>query len=320
LVDLFGKKKYEERIKELELLVHELAKDKDELTSNLEKREEKIRKLSSYYQEAKLALKAIEQKAVSSEAKPAILCEEPQEPKGELHHGQKMRPLEMRKLLKRLQAVRSPEEDLLSAYQESPTGLPPELANLAGSIRSNRGMALFHCPQLFSLILVPPLPLKASPPILGGTFHMDPLQEILETPVLVILAHAGDTFLGLALSSSGFEVQETVESQIKEKHSKGGWSQKRFERLREEEIKSHADAVVRALKVMAERWRSIARYAVLSGDPALVKMILPAIDLPVVERRLERHDQKRLDKVLDDIYAFTCYRGQSLGADVFVPG
>src|SRR5512137_337009 len=129
LVDLFGKKKYEDRIKELELRVLSLAKDKDELTSNLEKREEKIRKLSSSYQEAKLALKAIEQKAISSEAKFAVLGEEPQNPKEQMPQGEKIRPIEMQRLLKRLQAIRSPEEDLLTAYQRDPAGLPPELAD-----------------------------------------------------------------------------------------------------------------------------------------------------------------------------------------------
>jgi hypothetical protein len=309
LVDLFGKKKYEDRIRELELRVLELAKDKDDLTSNLEKREEKIRRLSSSYQEAKMALKAIEQKAISSEAKYAILDEEPQNLQDQMHQGQKMRPAEMQKLLKRLQAIRSPDDDLLTAYQRDPAGLPPELANMAGSIRSDRGMAFLHCPQIFSLIIVPPLPQKDRPPISGSTFLLDPLQEIMETPILAISAHAGNTFLGLSLSSNGFEMQEIVESQIKEKHSKGGWSQKRFERLREEDIRHHAEAVVRALKEMAGRYRSIARYAVLSGDPALIKMILPSIDLPLVERKLEKHDYKNLDNMLDDIYAFTCYRG-----------
>ena len=45
------------------------------------------------------------------------------------------------------------------------------------------------------------------------------------------------------MSREGFEVKELVETQVKEKHSKGGWSQKRFERLREEDIKNHLDAV-----------------------------------------------------------------------------
>jgi Actinobacteria/chloroflexi VLRF1 release factor len=216
--------------------------------------------------------------------------------------------MEMQKLLQRLQAIRSPEDDLLTAYQKNPSGLPPDIEKLAGTLKSNRGLAILHCPQVFSLVLVPPLPLHDSPPSLGSIFRLDPLQEIMETPVLVISAHAGDTFLGLALTRDGFEMQEIVESSVKEKHSKGGWSQKRFERLREEDIRNHADAAVQKLMEMAGRYRSVARYAVLGGDPALLKMISSAIDLPVVERRLERHDKKRLDKMLDEIYGFTCYR------------
>ena len=309
MVDLFGKKKYEEQISELESRVISLSKDKDDLTHNLEKREETIRRLRSSYQEAVLAKRAAEQKAISIEAMSAISCEEPQKPKDPMHLGQKMRPMELERLLKKLQSIISPDDDLLSAYQNNPSGLPHELANLVESIRSDRIMAILHCPQIFSLILVPQLPLEDNPLIMGSTFHLDPLREILETPVLVISAHAGDTFLGFSLTSNGFEMQKIVESQIKEKHSKGGWSQKRFERLREEEIRSHADSVLRALNEMSGRCRSIAKYAVLSGDPALVKMILPSVDLPIVERRLEKHDSERPDKMLDDIYAFTCYRG-----------
>ena len=309
MVDLFGKKKYEEQISELESRVISLSKDKEDLTHSLEKREETIRKLRSSYQEAVLAKNAAEQKAISIEAMSAISCEEPQKPKDPMHLGQKMRPMELQRLLKKLQSIISPDDDLLSAYQNNPSGLPRELANLVESIRSDRTMAILHCPHIFSLILVPQLPLKGTPIIMGSTFHLDPLREILETPVLVISAHAGDTFLGFSLTSNGFEMQEIVQSQIKEKHSKGGWSQKRFERLREEEIRNHADSVVRALSEMSGRCRSIAKYAVVSGDSALVKMILPSVDLPVVERRLEKHDSERPDKMLDDIYAFTCYRG-----------
>jgi hypothetical protein len=309
LVDLFGKKKYEEQISELESRVISLSKDKEDLTHGLEKREETIKKLRSSYQEAVLAKKAAEQKAISIEAMSAIFCEEPQKPKDPIHLGQKMRPMEMQKLLKRLQSIRSSDDDLLSAYQDNSSGLPRELANLVESIRSDRTMAILHCPHIFSLILVPQLPLKGTPIIMGSNFHLDPLREILETPVLVISAHAGDTFLGFSLTSNGFEMQEIVESQIKEKHSKGGWSQKRFERLREEEIESHARAVIGSLEEMTRKCRSIARYAVLGGDPALAKRILPAIDLPVVEKRLEKHDRERPEKVLDDIYSFMCYRG-----------
>ena len=306
MVDLFGKKKYEDRIRELELLVSRLTGEKGELVSNLEKREEKIRKLTSAYQEANLALKAAESKVFSSSAMPEKADEEMEI--GRTAHGIRLGPTEVDKLLERLDTIRSPEDDLLTAYLNSPVDLPPEAEKLAVSIRSDRGMAVLHCPFIFTLILVPPLPVTQSPPTLGGAFQLDPLRDLMETPVLVISAHAGDTFIGLALTKDGFEVQENVESPVKEKHSKGGWSQKRFERLREEDIRNHADAVVQRLGETAARFRSIARYAVIGGDPVLLRMILPTLDLPVVERKLERHDERRPDKLLEDVYSFYCYR------------
>ena len=306
MVDLFGTKKYIDRISELELLVSKLTEEKLELASNLEKREEKIRKLTSAYQEANLALKAAEKKASSSSAMPEKADEETKI--SQTVHGLRLGPLEVNKLLERLDAIRSPENDLLTAYVKSPADLPPEAEKLAGSIETDRGIAVLHCPFIFTLALVPPLPVAQSPPTFGSAFMLDQLRDFMETPVLVISAHAGDSFIGLALTKSDFEIQERVESPVKEKHSKGGWSQKRFERLREEDIRNHADAVVQKLGEMAVRFRSLARYAVIGGDPVLLRMILPTLDLPVVERKLERHDERRPDKLLEEVYSFYCYR------------
>lgn len=45
---------------------------------------------------------------------------------------------------------------------------------------------------------------------------------MLYTPVLVVSVHAGSSLLGMALGAGAFEIKELVESQVKEKHSKGG--------------------------------------------------------------------------------------------------
>ena len=97
----------------------------------------------------------------------------------------------------------------------------------------------------------------------------------METPVLVVSAHAGETFLGVALSREGFEAEEMVESSVMGKHSKGGWSQKRFERLREEEIKSHADLAAERLAALMDKYKTLLKYAVLSGDESLIRQIAP---------------------------------------------
>lgn len=324
LVDLFGKKKLEDRVGDLETSLAELQKTNAELLQTLEKRDEKIKRLTCAYQEANVALKAAEQRAalVFSQAT-AQTVPESEKAKECKSQGIKLVPREFARLMKRLALIRSPEDDLLTAYigrssqpgvlptalPAGPTGLPPEAESLL-NMDSERGWAVLHCPQLFTLALKPPVPFGDGSDIssAGGTFQLEPLQEVLETPVLVISAHAGDTFLGVALGKDGFQEQILVESQVKEKHSKGGWSQKRFERLREEDIKKHIEDVMERLSEMKKKYGSVVKFAVLGGDTSLLKQIAPAVGIPAVERRLERHDEKRLDKLRDEVYGFTCYR------------
>jgi len=161
---------------------------------------------------------------------------------------------------------------------------------------------------LFTLQLIPPFPIQESYTREGSAFILDPLEEMMDTPVLVVSAHAGETFLGVALSQEGFLAEELVESSVMGKHSKGGWSQKRFERLREEDIKSHVDLAAEKLDGLMGKYKSLLKYAVLSGEDNLIRQIAPGIDLPVVEIRLERHDGRKTKALLEEVYGFTCYR------------
>jgi hypothetical protein len=310
LVDLFGKKKLEDRILELQAELAKLEGEKEEFLRTLEKREEKIRRLTSANQEANLALKAAEQKAAASLSAPVQAafekCEE-QKPK-----AKKLSLREMDMLMERLKACRSPRDDLLVAYCPGPipedAGLPLQIRKAVATIKSPRGVIILHSPQLFSLLLVPPFPIQESLSREGGAFALDLIEEMMDTPVLVVSAHAGETFLGVALSREGFLAEELVESQVMGKHSKGGWSQKRFERLREEDIKSHVDLASQKLAELMGKYKTLLKYAVLSGEESLIRQIAPAIDLPVIERRLERHDDRKTKELLEEVYGFTCYR------------
>ena len=99
-----------------------------------------------------------------------------------------------------------------------------------------------------------------------------------------------------------------VESSVMGKHSKGGWSQKRFERLREEDVKAHVDLVVEKLEVMLGRYKPLLHYAVISGEESLVRQIASSIDLPLVERKLSRIDSREANLLLEEVYGFVCYR------------
>ena len=311
-MDLFGKKKLEERILELEADLARLEGEKKDLMRTLDKRDERIRKLSAAIQEANLALKAAEQRA-SSRASPAS----EEEARGESPEDQKPKARrlgfrDMDFLLEKLHAIRSPREDLLVAYYPGPIpedpAIPQPLKRAASAINSRRGGIILHCPQLFSLLLVPPFPIKESHSHEGAGFSLDPIREMMEEPVLLVSAHAGDTFLGISLCRDKFEAEELVQSSVMGRHSKGGWSQKRFERLREEDVKAHVDLVIDKLEAMLGRYKPVLHYAVLSGEESLVRQIASSIDLPLVERKLSRIDSRETNLLLDEVYGFVCYR------------
>jgi hypothetical protein len=315
LVDLLGKKKLEEEKERLRSRVAELEEVKSSLQLQIERRDERIRKLTCAQQETSLALKAAEQKIAAFQERE----EEKSEREGAAtkesgpDSSRVLKPRLAERLIERLEAVRSPRDDILSAYIASGStareGIPPEAADLVRRANSDRGVAVFSDPLLFTIALVPPFPLKKDEVRWGGSFQTGPLREMLETPVLVVAAHAGETLLGVALGREGFAEHVIVKSTVKEKHTKGGWSQKRFERLREEDIRQHADLVTEKLPSILEGYRSVPACAVVSGDPALVKLIAPAIDLPIQEAKIGRFDKKNPAELLEEVYGFVCLRG-----------
>jgi hypothetical protein len=315
LVDLLGKKKLEEEIERLRSRVAELEEENGSLTLQIERRDDRIRKLTSAQQETSLALKAAEQRIAASQEREAGVGakEEAAANDRSPDSSRVLKPRLAERLIERLEAVRSPRDDLLSAYIASGSNggesIPSGAADLVRRAYSDRGVAVFSDPLLFTIALVPPFPLKKDEVRWGGSFQTGPLREMLDTPVLVVAAHAGETLLGVALGGEGFAEHAIVKSTVKEKHTKGGWSQKRFERLREEDIRQHADLVAEKLPSILEGYRSVPARAVVSGDPALVKLIAPAIDLPIQEAKFARFDKKNPAELLEEVYGFVCLRG-----------
>ncbi len=315
MVDLLGKKKLEDEIERLRSRVRELQEENGALDLQIERREDKIRKLSAASQETSLALKAAEQRIASlleRDERGEGADEKEDLPRGLEGESRLLTPREVERLLDRLDGCRSVGDDLLSAYLipgSAGKGLPPEVGEVVKRAGSDRGVAVFSDPLLFTIALVPPFPLKEEETAWAGSFRTGPLREILDAPVLVVAAHAGETLLGLALGTDGFAEKAVVKSTVKEKHTKGGWSQKRFERLREEDIRQHADLVVERLPEILKDRHSIPSRAVVSGDPALLKMIVPSLQLSVTEAKIGRFDRKNPDEILEEVYTFILLRG-----------
>ncbi|MGB3944228.1 MAG: Vms1/Ankzf1 family peptidyl-tRNA hydrolase [Methanothrix sp.] len=315
MVDLLGKKKLEEEIERLRSRVEKLQEENGSLALQIERREDKIRKLSAASQETSLALKAAEQRIASlleRDGRGEGADEKEDLPRGLEGESRLLTPREVERLLDRLDGCRSVGDDLLSAYLipgSAGKGLPPEVGEVVKRAGSDRSVAVFSDPLLFTIALVPPFPLKEEETAWAGSFRTGPLREILDAPVLVVAAHAGETLLGLALGTDGFAEKAVVKSTVKEKHTKGGWSQKRFERLREEDIRQHADLVVERLPEILKDRRSIPSRAVVSGDPALLKMIVPSLQMPVTEAKIGRFDRKNPEDILEEVYTFILLRG-----------
>ncbi|MDF0591693.1 Vms1/Ankzf1 family peptidyl-tRNA hydrolase [Candidatus Methanocrinis natronophilus] len=315
MFDLLGRKKLDEEIERLRSRVEELQEENGALALQIERREDKIRKLSAASQETSLSLKAAEQRITAlleRDGRGERADDEEDHPAVKEGRSRFLSPGEMELLLDRLDASRSPGADLLSAYLipgSAGEGLPPEVGDLVKRAGSDRGVAVFYDPLLFTIALVPPLPLKEDVTAWAGSFQTGALWEILYAPVLVVAAHAGETLLGLALGMDGFVEKAVVKSTVKGKHTKGGWSQRRFERLREEDIRQHADLVVEKLHDILKDRRSIPARAVISGDPALLKMIVPYLQLSVTEAKIGRFDRKNPDEILEEVYSFVLLRG-----------
>ncbi|MHC1631270.1 MAG: Vms1/Ankzf1 family peptidyl-tRNA hydrolase [Methanotrichaceae archaeon] len=283
-----------------------LEKERNKLLLQLEKREEKIKKLTRSYQETSHALKTAEQKVSAFRAQESTEKVTLVEKASSVN----LNPSDLKKLFQRLEICRSLQDDLVTAYL--PDGLtenlPQEVQDLVSEVKSNKSIVAFHCPMLFTLALVSPFPLENNRVNFGKSFDLDRLRLMLDTPVLIVAAHAGETLLGVALSNERFEERQIVKSTVKEKHTKGGWSQRRFERLRDEDIRQHADLVMERLVPLMKRYRPILSYAVVSGDPVLTKLVRPVLDLPVLDAKLGKFDQKRVDDILNEVYSFICYR------------
>ena len=120
-------------------------------------------------------------------------------------------------------------------------------------IKSNHGKALFydenHC---ISLAIVPPFKIKRSDWITGDMLDTSHLKTMLscKPTICVVYAHAGTTVIGIIRKDNVHA--EIVRTGVQAKHTKGGWSQRRFERGRDHDIDYHIKKVQEKLQSMIE--------------------------------------------------------------------
>ncbi|MDD4249105.1 MAG: Vms1/Ankzf1 family peptidyl-tRNA hydrolase, partial [Methanosarcina sp.] len=187
--------------------------------------------------------------------------------------------------LSKLKSLHSPANDLLTVYlpfgthlsaflPEKTLGLvEEETRSLLDRLDPETGMVFFYdLHRMISEAIVPPVPIAFPSWQIKDSFEIATLEESLNTDyrMLVLVLHAGESFIGFAPDARVFDTEELIKSSVKEKHSKGGFSQRRFERLREEDIAHHMDKFFETLdKVLEEN--SPIDCVIMSGDAQLIK-------------------------------------------------
>ncbi|AKB43870.1 Vms1/Ankzf1 family peptidyl-tRNA hydrolase [Methanosarcina vacuolata] len=202
--------------------------------------------------------------------------------------------------LSKLKSFHAPADDLLTAYLPSGTRLSgvisekvlerveEENLTLLDRLETETGIVLFYdIHRMICEAIAPSFPVTSSSWQLGDSFEVSLLEEILNKDyrMLVLVLHAGESFIGFAPDARVFDTEELIRSSVKEKHSKGGFSQRRFERLREEDIAHHMDKVIEALDRVLEENKLI-DCVILSGDFQLIGEIRKRLpfNLEIIEK------------------------------------
>ncbi|NJD76048.1 MAG: hypothetical protein FIB08_02985 [Candidatus Methanoperedens sp.] len=313
MFDLFKK----DELNSLKARIAELEEENRRLLLQLEKKDEKTKKTVATKQETDRELN-------EARAKISSLTNELQKIKKETPTGPNYRFSEslsghkLDEVLFMLGSFQSRTSTLITVYlatDEAIKDVAPDILTYIDSsaqyliekIESPTGKAIFYdTNQIVKIVMLPVFPLSHSEYSLDRRFNIEPLEKSLRgDKTLVIDTHAGETFIGI-MEAGTFVEHEVVRSSVMGKHSKGGWSQKRFQSLVEEDVKHHADKVRATLHSMIEKHGDI-QQVIAGGESKLIKMILEGYNYPVIMKSMDAIGKGNVDQVLREVTSVRWY-------------
>ena len=240
------KRELEEKIEELEEKIEGLEEEKESYRGRFEAEKERRSKLSTEKQEAEKQLKKLEQKLENRPETPEKQAEKKENTKTDIRFK------EVVEGLKKVSSIESGEKDLLTVY--SGEGDFPDLKALKNSVSQkvfreideDEEFVAFTDEKFFRW-KIRTRPFIESSWSLEKSFRPRKILEFIEKEKYWILAGMGDTKIFQEASGS-FEEVERVKSRVNRKQKKGGFSQGRFERKRDEQIEGHVKKVNEALE------------------------------------------------------------------------
>ncbi len=323
--DLFGNKKYKARISDLEQQTRELRAENEKLKTRVDKRGEKTKTAITRKQEVEEVLNRAHQRITTLENELTVLREESS--KNITFSG--TYPLNrsgLTNIVLELGSMRSKPGTFHSIYLntnartsdfEFGDTIDADCIHLFDQIRSYNGKVLFydedHC---ISIAVVPPFMIERSDWVTADAFDLDPLEGMLahSSTVCTLYAHAGRTVVGIVRGGGrggdwgddgASEVcSEIVRTGVQAKHTKGGWSQRRFERGRDQDVLYHIKKVQEKLRELVD---DRVEMIITGGDLSLTRKMLAGVKMPVIEKRVDV-DGNPEDVALKVVWAGRLYR------------
>ncbi|MFQ3275367.1 MAG: DNA repair exonuclease SbcCD ATPase subunit [Candidatus Nanohaloarchaea archaeon] len=256
----------EEKIEQLEEKIKELEEEKDSWKERFEAEKERRSKLSTKKQEAEEDRNRLKEK-LQGEAKSEDKAEE-EEKSSEFEN---LSFEEAQNTLQKIGSISSGEEDLVTVYSPEKMEDISNLRELKNSIPKEQYSQLqdiesfvaFYDPVLgvFVLRMNPFFPDKVS---VEKSFEVGEILDFIEKEKYWCVVSAGETEI-FREQNGEFEQVERIKNRVDREHSKGGFSQGRFERKREEQIDQHVEQVSEVLEEYSDIY--------LIGDRKLCKKL-----------------------------------------------
>jgi peptide subunit release factor 1 (eRF1) len=278
LDDLLGKTALKDRIEELEEEVESLE---EQLAAEERRRKEAV----TDKQEADRRVNRLEDKV--EELRDRLDKEGKGEEGTEFRVAKAVRDSTLADVLDLLESSESGEEALTTVYAAEGDTFPDEFeAETTGLFRRvelERGLVAFGDDAgIVRAALVPPLAVDETRVDHGSSFALDRSLFELPEPYAVVVVrsdeYAGGVYDGERVAFS------SLSSDVKSKHSKGGFSQSRFERGHDEAVKEHIrDAVEEFEETVAGHEPE---RVFVTGESRVVSRFAEevGVDAPVLER------------------------------------
>lgn len=244
LDELLGRAELKERIEELE-------EEKRHLERRAEAEEERRSEAARERQEAEEEINRLETRVEELEDRVERLSADG-EAELEFRGTEALRGDRLEEVLSRLESVATGPEGALSAMVEEhpPTRVEDALGERAALVRRAAPCLVYTDDAgLVSVVLEPPTP-PAEFDEWGSSFRLDRSWFRPDESVRVALVRS-DLFALGRFDGAEVTLVDDVETDVMNAHSKGGFSQARFERRRDEQVSNHLERSKEVLRAHA---------------------------------------------------------------------